>query len=87
MLGIKVKYNTINNIGDIVFESDTTSGTMTYKSGANTITKSLVEGHLHYTTGSETHNSKSSWIERLHEANKGLSEPLQLLKMKNNYFQ
>ena len=68
VLGIKVKYNTINNIGDIVFESDTTSGTMTYKSGANTITKSLVEGHLHYTTGSETHNSKSSWIERLHES-------------------
>ena len=33
VLGIKVKYNTINNVGDIVFESDHTSGTFTYKSG------------------------------------------------------
>ena len=33
VLGIKVKYNTINNVGDIVFESDHTSGTFTYKIG------------------------------------------------------
>ena len=32
-LGIKVKYNTVNNVGDIVFDSDHTSGTFTYKSG------------------------------------------------------
>jgi hypothetical protein len=31
VLGIRVKYNTINNVGDIVFESDHTSGTFTYK--------------------------------------------------------
>ena len=51
VLGIKVKYNTINNVGDIVFESDHTSGTFTYQSGTSTITKNLAEGHLHYTTG------------------------------------
>jgi len=64
VLGIKVKYNTINNIGDIVFESDHTAGTFTYKSGTTTVTKRLGEGHLHYTTGRATHNSRSSWIKR-----------------------
>ena len=33
VLGIKVKYKTINNVGDIVFASDLSSGTFTYKSG------------------------------------------------------
>ena len=64
VLGLKVKYNTINNIGDIVFESDHTSGTFTYKSGTSTLTKNLAEGHLHYTTSLSTHNNKSAWIER-----------------------
>ncbi len=50
VLGIKVKYNTINNVGDMVFESDHTAGTFTYKSGSKTITKKLAEAHLHYTT-------------------------------------
>ena len=68
VLGIKVKYNTVNNVGDIVFESDHTAGTFTYKSGAKTLTKSLAEGHLHYTTGRATHNSRSSWIKRTSES-------------------
>jgi hypothetical protein len=68
VLGIKVKYNTINNVGDIVFESDHTSGTFTYKSGSTTVTKKLAEGHLHYTTGRETHNSRSAWIKRTNES-------------------
>ena len=68
VLGIKVKYNTINNVGDIVFESDHTSGTFTYQSGTTTITKQLAEGHLHYTTGRTTHNSRSAWIKRTTES-------------------
>ena len=68
VLGIKVKYNTINNVGDIVFESDHTSGTFTYRSDTSTITKNLAEGHLHYTTNRTTHNSKSAWIERTLES-------------------
>ena len=64
VLGIKVKYNTINNVGDIVFESDHTAGTFTYKSGSTTVTKNLAEGHLHYTTGIGTHNSRSAWVKR-----------------------
>ena len=68
VLGIKVKYNTINNVGDIVFDSDHTSGTFTYKSGTSTVTKKLAEGHLHYTTGRSTHNSRSAWIKRTNES-------------------
>jgi hypothetical protein len=68
VLGIKVKYNTINNVGDIVFESDHTSGTFTYKDGTTTVTKNLAEAHLHYTTGRTTHNSKSAWIKRTEES-------------------
>ena len=67
-LGIRVKYKTINNVGDIVFESDHTSGTFTYKSGSRTVTKNLAEGHLHYTTGRQNHNSRSAWIQRTNEA-------------------
>ena len=68
VLGIRVKYNTINNVGDMVFESDHTSGTFTYQQDGKTVTKSLAEGHLHYTTGRTTHNSKSAWIKRANES-------------------
>ena len=68
VLGIKVKYNTINNVGDMVFESDPTSGTFTYRRDGKTVNKNLAEGHLHYTTGRTTHNSKSAWIKRTNES-------------------
>ncbi len=68
VLGIKVKYNTINNVGDMVFESDHTAGTFTYKTGSTTLTKKLAEGHLHYTTSLATHNSRSAWIKREKES-------------------
>ena len=76
VLGIKVKYNTINNVGDIVFDSDHTSGTFTYKSGSNTITKNLAEGHLHYTTSRATHNSRSAWIKRTNESKQRVTRTL-----------
>ena len=47
-----------------MFDSDHTSGTFTYKSGTDTITKKLAEGHLHYTTSATTHNNKSAWVKR-----------------------
>ena len=68
VLGIKVKYNTINNVGDIVFECDTSSGTFKYKSGDVFVTKSYAGGHLRYTTSSTTYNKKSSWIKRTVES-------------------
>ena len=66
VLGIKVKYNTINNVGDIVFESDHTAGSFTYKSGTKTVTKSLAVGHLHTSVGSKDH--VSAWIKRTSES-------------------
>ena len=68
VLGIKVKYKTINNVGDIVFDSDHTSGTFTYRSGVTTITKKLAEGHLQLTTSAGTTERKTAWIERSSES-------------------
>ena len=68
VLGLKVKYNTINNVGDIVFESDHTNGTFTYKSDTATITKNLAEGHVHYTTERQVRISEQAWIERTNES-------------------
>ena len=86
VLGIKVKYNTVNNVGDIVFESDHTAGTFTYKSGAKTLTKSLAEGHLHYTTGRATHNSRSSWIKRTSESKQRVIRTFTVDTTKNSCF-
>jgi hypothetical protein len=68
VLGLKVKYNTINNVGDLVFDSDHTAGSFTYRIGNATNTKKLSEGHLHYTTSLTTHNSKGAWVKRLVES-------------------
>ena len=68
VLGIKVKYNTISNIGDIVFESDTSSGTFTYQSSGKTITKKCAEGNLRYTTSLSTHNYKGIWLKRTNKS-------------------
>jgi len=64
VLGIKVKYKTINNVGDIVFSSDLVSDSFTYKSGETFVTKKLRSGHLNYTTGATTHTPKESWVQR-----------------------
>ena len=64
VLGLRVKYNTVQNVGDIVFTSDLLSGTFKYKSGDQFVSKFLGSGHLHYTTGLTTHNSKNGWIKR-----------------------
>ena len=86
VLGIKVKYNSISNVGDIVFDSDHTSGTFTYKSGTTTITKNLAEGHLHYTTGRSTHNSRSAWIKRTNESKQRVIRTLIVGKTERQVF-
>ena len=67
VLGIKVKYNTINNIGDIVFQSDTTNGSFTFQSGTTTNTVNLSQGHLRF-NGVVGDNFQSSWKKRLNES-------------------
>jgi hypothetical protein len=68
VLGIKIKYNTINNVGDMVFESDHTTGTFEYQENDKTVSKNLAVGHLHYTTDRIVHNSKSAWTKRTNES-------------------
>ena len=68
VLGLKVKYNTINNVGDIVFESDHTSGTFTFTQDTVVKTKKLASAHLQYTTSVKKNNSISAWLERTNES-------------------
>ena len=68
VLGLKVKYNTINNVGDLVFESDVNSGTFRYKSGDDFIVQSSATGFTHEITGLLTYNNRTNWKERLTES-------------------
>ena len=65
VLGKRIKYNTINNVGDIVFETDLSSASFSYILNRISYTKKYGSGHLHYTTGRLTHNSKSSFVKRI----------------------
>ena len=67
ILGLKIKYNTINNTGDIVFESDFTSGTFTYKSGDDVLTHKYETGHIKYNLENTT-KRKTAWIQRTNES-------------------
>lgn len=69
VLGLRVKYNTINNVGDITFTSDLGSGSFTYKSGEKVVSKNFGTGHVHYITSRTKNDPKTSWIKRL-EASK-----------------
>ena len=64
VLGLQVKYNTINNVGDLVFESDVNSGTFKYKSGDDFITQTTSTGFTHEITGLTTYNPRTNWKER-----------------------
>ena len=86
VLGLRVKYNTINNVGDIVFESDLSSGTFTYRSGNTFPTKSYGSGHLHYTTGRTTHNSKSAWVQRAEQSKQRVIRTFTVTEDETQYF-
>ena len=68
VLGIKVKYKTINNVGDIVFNSDIASGSFTYKSGDDFLSKSYSAGHLNYQKSLTEVEQIESWITRTDES-------------------
>ena len=62
VLDIRVKYNTINNVGDIVFSSDIASSSFTYKSGDSMVSKNFSTGHVNYIID-RTHNlPRTSWV-------------------------
>ena len=64
VLEMKVKYSTINNVGNIVFDSDHTTDSFTYKSNGDTISKRLASGHLHYTSLASTQNYRGPYVKR-----------------------
>ena len=68
VLGLRVKYNTINNVGDITFTSDLGSGSFTYKSGDKVISKNFGTGHVHYIISRTENEAKTSWIKRLEDS-------------------
>ena len=51
-------------MGNIVFESDHTTDSFTYKSGVESITKRLASGHLHYTSLSSLQNYQGPYVKR-----------------------
>ena len=63
VLGFKVKYNTVNNTGDIVFESDYNKGSFTYKPGDEFLTKKYSTGFLHVTKNVSQYDNRVNWIE------------------------
>jgi hypothetical protein len=68
VLGLKIKYNTINNVGDIVFESDLNSGSFQYKSGNDYLKKFYSTGFMHKTLSLLKYEVRSNWIERESES-------------------
>ena len=68
VLDMKVKYSTINNVGNIVFESDHTTDSFTYKSGGESVTKKLASGHLHYTSLSSLQNYQGPYVKRINSS-------------------
>jgi hypothetical protein len=68
VLGLRVKYNTINNVGDITFTSDLGSGSFTYKSGENVVSKFFGTGHITYITSRTQNEPKTSWIKRIEDS-------------------
>jgi hypothetical protein len=68
ILGLKVKYNTINNVGDLVFESDVNSGSFKYKLDDDFITQTFAPGFTHEITGLLTYNPRTNWVERATES-------------------
>ena len=69
VLGKRIKYNTINNVGDIVFTTDySLNDFFSYTINNESFTKYLSTGHLHYTTSRLGHNSKSAFVQRIDES-------------------
>ncbi len=63
VLGIRVKYNTINNVGDIVFESDIGTSSFAYKSGEVTLSKNFNTGHVNYIIDRAHNEPRTSWVQ------------------------
>ena len=68
VLGLQIKYNTIKNVGDIVFTSDFATGSFQYNIDDTAYTKDFNTGHAHQILSSNNHVSRCGWIERKEES-------------------
>ena len=68
VLGLQIKYNTIKNVGDIVFTSDFATGSFEYNVNEQSYTKNFNTGHAHQILSKDNHVSRCGWIERKEES-------------------
>ena len=68
VLGLQIKYNTIKNVGDIVFTSDFATGSFEYNIDDTAYTKDFNTGHAHQILSRNNHVSRCGWIERKEES-------------------
>ena len=68
VLGLQIKYNTIKNVGDIVFASDYTTGSFTYQSNGEIQTKKFNTGHYHQVLQRDSHISRLGWLQQNEES-------------------
>jgi len=68
ILGLQIKYNTIKNVGDIVFTSDFATGSFQYNIDDKSYTKNFNTGHAHQILSRDNHVSRCGWIERKEES-------------------
>lgn len=61
ILGIKLKYRNINNIGDIVFSDFVSTGSFLYKDGQQSINKPTVGAKVKQNNSDRTHTFRNQW--------------------------
>ena len=68
ILGLQIKYNTIKNVGDVVFTSDLGTGQFEYNINDTAYKKSFNSGHTRQITSRNSRISRCGWIERKEES-------------------
>lgn len=61
ILGIKLKYRNINNIGDILFADFITTGSITYREGQTSITQSTIGSKIRENFPNKTFTYRNQW--------------------------
>ena len=61
VLGLNVKYKTINNVGDMLFTSDLATENFNYNVNNTIFTKDFKTGHTHIQNDDDTHTFQTNW--------------------------
>jgi len=68
VLGLQIKYNTIKNVGDMVFTSDYSTDSFEYQLAGEIKTRKFNTGHYHQVLAREEHISRVGWLQRAEES-------------------